>query len=151
MVDLLVVVIFFVKRIQCSKWWSHRWKRFFEIFWVQRLIRIHFFGSLLWKKYHVGHLPKWSPTKKALVKSKNTQGVLALITSLLHDPHDDKFSLHSALSRIEVADVLWWEMKGGKNGSFIHGRVVEEKMGKMRGMLSLNQEAVGEMRENDGT
>jgi len=35
-------------------------------------------------------------------------GVLALITSLLHDPHDDKFSLHSALSRIEVADALFF-------------------------------------------
>lgn len=31
-------------------------------------------------------------------------GMLAMITSLLHDPHDDKFSLKGALSRIEVAD-----------------------------------------------
>lgn len=111
---------------------------------VEEIFFLETFGSLLWKIYHVDHLPKMIPEEKGLGLSEiqNTQGVLALITSLLHDPHDDKFSLHSALSRIEVADVLWWEMKGGmkggNNGSFIHGRVVEEKMGKIRGMLSLN-------------
>lgn len=31
-------------------------------------------------------------------------GMLALITSLLHEPNDDRFSLKGALSRIEVAD-----------------------------------------------
>ena len=146
--------LFFV-RIQCSKWWSHRWKIFFEIFWVQRLRLGFLLGACYGRNIMWIICQKWSPQKKALVKSKNTQGVLALITSLLHDPHDDKFSLHSALSRIEVADVLWWEMKGemkgGNNGSFIHGRVVEEKMGKIRGMLSVNYEAEREMRENDGT
>ncbi|CAK9024058.1 unnamed protein product [Durusdinium trenchii] len=35
-------------------------------------------------------------------------GMLALITSLLHEPNDDRFSLKGALSRIEVADALFF-------------------------------------------